>query len=122
MKANELRIGNFLLKNNMVIECDSYSISSIENYENRAKEYEPILLTEGWLEKFGFYDDIEYDDYLEMKIKNDDWDRILTVKKFDNHFMVGNRFGEWVVLGQCKYIHQLQNLYFALTGKELTIK
>lgn len=78
---------------------------------------EPIELTEEWLIKFGFkYDDDEYEFMsLELlsglKIHSDISD------KFSICTLVLNRK---MTIG-IEYVHQLQNLYFALTGKELTI-
>jgi len=41
----------------------------------------------------------------------------------DNDFMIGRTHGHGDTVGLChlKYVHQLQNLYFALTGTELVV-
>ena len=86
--------------------------------------FEPIPLTEAWLRSFGLIG--ERSDY-----------RFTLFDFADNHTCsiesTGNK-GETVAvyieqygegldsLPHIKYVHQLQNLYFALTGKELTIK
>ena len=81
-------------------------------------EHKPIPLTEEWLTRFGF--------------------------ELPAHSWIGDKFhlseygkgskhpngGVWVVamnnnnaiISEIQYVHQLQNLYFALTGEELTIK
>jgi hypothetical protein len=112
MKANELRLGNLLQwkDNKSQLECclnffkDSLFWQHISN-----KELEPIPLTEEWLLKFGFE---KYDTYKYSK----------------NHFYfrkIGDEFQTEV--GEClyktiDYVHQLQNLYFALNDEELTMK
>ena len=126
MKANELRIGNWVkLKDSDPIE--NYQISQI--YERGVNSgsvgmlydiIEPIPLTEEWLEQFGF----DKDGFKQCEFTN--WG--IKVKK-DQHaisehnwivfhgFM--NQFSE---IASLKHVHHLQNLYFALTGEELEIK
>ena len=118
MKAEELRFGNIvfnpnLFKNTAVDILDIYDLAEGRLY----KDFLPIPLTEEWLLKFAF----------EINMDNFDWnagigtncigDFELSLRHTDN---VG-----WFYKSKCtpiKYVHQLQNLYFALTGKELTIK
>lgn len=107
MKANELRIGNYVqypsLKNPIRV---SIIDTSETNTETRAK---PIPLTEEWMGDFGF--------------KLFPWGFVLNAFRIDYNptpltfrYMSDNRSIE------IKYIHQLQNLYFALTGEELQIE
>lgn len=140
MKASELRIGNWIKdrgskqwqidcwesKNKVAAKspvlgyCD-FTKNQIEGHPltEEIDYLQPIQLTEEWLLKFGFYQDIEDDRYLEFKIENDKWNRTLTVQKGEKEFMVSNRFDEWIICGECEFVHQLQNLYFALTQTEL---
>ena len=75
-----------------------------------------IPLTEEWLLKFGFnfvkstHDEAECYDYFYN----------LLYLNMANHSISIN--GKCVLSFIPDYIHQLQNLYFALTGEELTIK
>lgn len=109
MKANELRIGNLVLKYGSEILITPYDLINIELSLN---EYEPITLTEEWLLKFGAdFDDITYQLGCLLLASNCDcfnvWYCTLTYGK----------------LGiKINYVHQLQNLYFALTGEELQVK
>ena len=117
MKATELRIGNYLLPNN---ECQDSYVEVVEIgvdfiicecsggllYRNP----KPIPLTEEWLVKFGF----EKDTY-ERRIV-DSW-------------FIGGKIHLTVTNGllynnylQVNHVHQLQNLYHALTGEELNLK
>lgn len=69
-------------------------------------ECNPIPLTEEWLVKFGFFNN-------ELKAEHN------LFVWYENHIGIKGMLG---IVKPCKciYAHQLQNLYFALTGKELT--
>lgn len=108
MKPTELRIGNWIKRNT---QSDGFQIDhhSFWSCERNPENYKPIYLTEDWLEKFGF--------------KTDD---IIWVK---DEIQIGHyKSGFYLCSGtllrlskKIKYVHQLQNLYFALTGKELKL-
>jgi hypothetical protein len=121
MKATELRIGNWckIVKSPFPQENGEHQIEAITIHYFESKEdliLESIPLTEEWLLKFGL-----------NKLNRD-------VPAFE----AGNLIVEWlferwtgrlyydaytsIQIIQVKYVHQLQNLYFALTGEELTIK
>jgi hypothetical protein len=136
IQVNELMIGNILIDNGFEAISDStdimdsvVSITSIwdsgkldyyigrkvgEIYENESiKEFSPIPLTEDWLVRFGFI------------FSNNQ----TQAKKYYNES--GNIFGLNFVDGvyeftwgatPIRFVHQLQNLYFALTGEELQLK
>lgn len=127
MKANELRIGNWYKGS---IDFPEGSISAKINF-NKEKEFqltrhalkvisqsynngsgsfdligfiEPIPLTEIWLLRFGF------------KRFCKDWAK--------NGIIIHNRKRGFVLrksVPDIKHVHQLQNLYFALTGAELPL-
>ena len=107
MKANELRIGNLLDFEGEALSFE-FEFVKWDNWEL----FKPIPLTEEWLLKFGFtfYRENMYD-----------------IKDFT--FLL-DRFTLWDYTGEERYfiacsinhVHQLQNLYFALTGEELEIK
>lgn len=119
IKANELRIGNFVLWDNE----DIYSIKGIGNNGVRFnndhgqfrlnKRIYPIPLTPEILEKAGFEGNRTgfyhspngkpYSLYL------------------NNEQEVFLYFGDYDTNIKIKHLHHLQNLYFALTGTELEI-
>jgi hypothetical protein len=112
MEANELRIGNLILKNNEIYEISSlffvdlYDGKIRENYNNNYV-IEPIKITKEWLLKFKA-----------VECKTDELvffldDFIITLP---NYFCY-----KGTILKKIKYVHQLQNLYFALTQRELTV-
>lgn len=107
MKANELRIGNWV--SNGEIE---FQITSKDIYHRDVRVYgsfiKGIPITPEWLQRFGF----------ENRGNN------LFVKGKIELRYYANRC-EVVVRGiniTYQYVHQLQNLYFALTGEELELK
>jgi hypothetical protein len=117
MKANELRIGN--LFTDSTNEINVVRDGTFMAINDGIIECEPIPLTEDWLVKFGFIRD--YHGNLYMDINSIDTDeRVLFLHWDDPHDEV------WLLDEEHNYeicsiqkVHQLQNLYFALTGKEL---
>ncbi|MES2864101.1 MAG: hypothetical protein V4666_08285 [Bacteroidota bacterium] len=122
MDTKELRIGNYvwedyggsyLVRGIMPSEQISISKTKTTIAVNYSSEHiNPIPLTEEWLIKFGKKADISdsFGGYViqlpngnGLRIKDNKWNSQHTETKVD-------------------FIHQLQNLYFALTGEELTIK
>lgn len=107
MKANELRIGNLVKLEGISRPIKVSIIDTTETSTNT--KYKPIPLTEEWLLKCGF----EYCDTVTPKAY---WLNGVCIEKVDSMFI---EFSYGIVL---KYLHQLQNLYFALTGEELNIE
>ena len=118
MIANELRIGNLV---NAEIGLPYLSLhymmaKDIENIEKGISKCYPIPLTEEWLLKFGF----ERKDYNWKKLSIcNEWTYLYWEKSAGLELSVSNHF---VKLSHIKYVNQLQNLCFALTGDELIIK
>ncbi len=74
------------------------------------KSIDPIPLTESWLLKFGF-ESIEY--ITQHKAWGIEGLSIISIN---------GKFRAQVTMTETSTVHQLQNLYFALTGHELQIK
>jgi hypothetical protein len=116
MEASELKIGNLIYKcypeGNEVVEVKNIS----ENFVNSLgiSSIKPIPLTEEWLLKFGF----EKNENGLFKLFNESEVPILLNEDLNGWTCDGINFS----VNGTQYIHQLQNLYFALTGEELTIK
>lgn len=104
--ANELRIGNWVKYKKYPLKLLASEIVLIEQGKIKC---EPIPLTREVLEKCGFQ-----------------------ASNVGNHIMYKNGViiffekGKWGIRcdSRCSlnYLHQLQNLYFALTGEELDYK
>ena len=116
MNAKELRIGNYVYAQSGKLVINRDSIYKIENINlQSAKKYEPIPLTEEWLLKFGFN-------------KNNNT-FILNKYSSVTHEKTGFESGFWYSndesnahcyrLKKIEFVHELQNLHFALTGEEL---
>ena len=106
MKASELRVNSYHYFNGQVVKLDLDSIHGVATYD-LLDQYQAIPLTEEWLVRFGF-------DYLDLRF----WSSKLCIHLKDNEFYVLYEQGRLFI----QYVHQLQNLYFALTGEELEIK
>lgn len=113
MKAKELRIGNLVNYGDGVLVLD---INDFRDYD--FKKFEPIPLTEEWLVKFGFEPHGERNS-LNGYSKN----KLRVEYLFDNLEARLIKDSETSYhLTTLKHVHQLQNLYFALTNEELEIK
>lgn len=118
MKANEIRIGNFI---QMVFDgylpkikcCSTHAINDIllADQENTEPFYlQPIPLTEDWIKRAGF-----------VKINHIHEGELYLIEKIKLRIFLNGRCelrGAWIPQS-IKFVHQLQNLYFALTGEEL---
>jgi hypothetical protein len=129
MKATELRINNWYnsVKWGIPVRCELTDFTQLDvmsdgAYDDPPIEYmfEPIPLTEEWLLKFGF--EIKYDgefakDYKfkNLKVRHKKQTLIYIVAIWDED-------DNDCAIIYLDYVHQLQNLYFALTGEELKIK
>ena len=126
MKKEELMYGNKLLFLNEVVTFSHISqiredgvfwIKTIESkIDSKSFHFKPIPLTEEWLLIFGF-----------KKRKNRHlfhWENKIVISEykdeFENFFYPKTGY-DIRFSNEIKYVHQLQNLYFALTGAELTV-
>lgn len=122
MEAKELRIGNWYDCFGRPNQASWATIKDLENAPKNQLWCKPIPLTEEWLVRFGF------------KLEKSGWFVLKRGSKKTNDlkiFHFGNMYcdekfntkggfssGHMMI----EYIHQLQNLYFALTGHELEYK
>jgi hypothetical protein len=126
MKASELRVGSLVEYKGVVYPIYGLSeeapfLDTIEFGSGvlEWKDINPVPITEDWLLRFGF----NYD-------ANDDW-YVLdcgTGVSFSHiidgltHYFSSLEMVWADVLQEIKYVHQFQNLHFALTGEELEVK
>jgi hypothetical protein len=131
MNANELRIGNlvdcFGIREVVVIKKHKIKVQNeiseghfvIEWVPIKSLSLKPIPLTEEMLLKCGF-----------ISGGAKQW-LFITLDKKDECYLYFNPLGKGIAIDQngiecsfeieLNYLHQLQNLYFALTNEELTI-
>jgi len=116
---NELRIGNYFQHGETLVEvsiiyrthfyCES--IDRICHGNSLQENFQPISLTEEWLFKTGFLVDVPSPIYWykgDFKFIHDNGGFLIIFKGLKLHYI--------------QYVHQLQNLYFELTGEGLVIK
>ncbi len=121
IQANELRIGNW-------VEYELYGVKNIQQIEHTDFEFisdnelrcaNPIPLTEEWLVKFGFMQWVEFGHktgtFDLMPICGVSYDlvtkKVMILEK-------GNSMSHWIER-KIEYVHELQNLFFALRKQEL---
>jgi hypothetical protein len=120
MKASELRIGNYVYDtlgkvNRIDLEAITYIVKEPRN------QVKPIPLTEEWLLKLGFkqcgYEMLSWKH--ETLLPSFDLDGI-NWADFDepDYQFLNYKVADEIL--RIDYVHQLQNLYFTLTGEELT--
>jgi hypothetical protein len=131
---NELRIGNLVDLGNRIakiIEIGHLScvVSDLEETQDTMEDYErvkPILLMDEWLLKFSFEKiDKGDNDYITYTDSNHDYYLQIDVRRRDGKYCIlDNSFDDLrdFSMVDIKYVHQLQNLYFTLTGEELILK
>lgn len=130
MEARELRIGNLLHDREgrlCIVEQVGLEIDDCKIYSKFGPTTGlPVIgipLTEEWLLKFGFHYNNNTSSVARLEIQYKDSDFPVTLQATDNGAsMLICRNGIGTACAPCEYIYQLQNLYFALTGQELTIK
>jgi hypothetical protein len=121
LRASELRVGNITTLGVVsLIDQDVFRVvdSEGDSFKNTWAEIKPISLTEEWLLKFGF------EINRQTKEENNIW-RCYSEEGFFEVEQIGSSF--FLDDNHCygtkiNHVHQLQNLYFALTGEELKDK
>jgi hypothetical protein len=117
MKAIELRIGNIVSlygSESTIIPNDFQKWFQNEpNWENRA--FKPIPLTVEWLFRFSAINSKILQGECCLRLK--DQYNLIPCENYFEFLTIGSS----IILADIFYVHQLQNLYFALTGEELTI-
>lgn len=118
LKTSELRIGNKMFLLGKVVSVTPMLIVEQAQSNLACQEYlQPIPLNEEWLVKFGFRFEkgdsendwyfLEYRNFVFFSDTSCDYLKVFI-------WLVGKEI-------EINTVHQLQNLYFALTNQELTI-
>lgn len=112
MKAIDLRIGNKIERvgeTHEVFHISQLSIGTNKHAMDGIENYTPILLSDEWLVNLGF-----------KKSENDNifkhQKNFISVTQERDNF---NIYVQETSIAVIKYVHQLQNIHFALTGIEL---
>lgn len=123
IKANELRLGNWIYNGiREPFQTNGETINNFDVGQAILGLFTPIPLTEEWLVKFGCETRRTNSGhaYLSFEKINPKTDYGSGFELYEDGLFLcdcdGGRIGNKI-----EYVHQLQNLYFALTGEELTI-
>jgi hypothetical protein len=136
MKAEELRLGNYVMAKSP--EREKYeqpvtvNIGYLDMFIHNQCDMMPILLTEEWLSNTGFtriHFTSAFKSPLYYKKLREDTSDMLTLRPyFKGGYLWGHSESEEDFPSEMgspiaiEYVHHLQNLYYALTGEELIIK
>lgn len=135
MESKELRLGNIIKSDTSKLLYWEVTIDDMAYIFNKPENYSGVELTEDWLLRFGFEDKV-----LKYNIENDCYN-FKTIELSDAYGGVENpNPSQWdvflkdywedgnekmssivMLLSEIHYVHQLQNLYFALTNQELIL-
>lgn len=134
INPKELRIGNYVQDSEGVlgvIRLVASDLVYVNHFDGYAiidpifgSELNPIPLSEEWLVKFGF-EELPKTTQHHADMKSNYHCPVLWLNEYTYLASNAKTPTGYLFLNNyridCKYVHQLQNLYFALTGKELTI-
>jgi hypothetical protein len=115
MEAKNFRIGNlvqdFYKQEPYVIDADGIKLCYLIEKEGRYQTtmHSGIPLTEKWITKLGFESNM-------FNWQFGDW----RISKIEDRFNVG--YKSVILVRDMNYVHELQNLFFAITGTELELK
>ena len=112
MKAGDLRLGNWVYNS----RGEYYKIDRLNDY--LPSIFEPILLDENLYRKIAS----NPNNNLCLDNNSTKTDKKIEVRFLFNSLFVVSSFRNFEgLLREVKYVHQLQNLFYDLTGKELEI-
>jgi len=134
VKVSEVRIGNFLLfdfPNRGKVQYKSERINNdFDGFRSIAtinglqpEKVYGIPLTDSWLQKFGF-ERIDKQFQHNWVIRLSKTGVHYSIQFFNDKFWLSNsEYDAWCyVIKDVAYVHELQNLFYALTGEDLVVK
>ncbi|MDV3749673.1 hypothetical protein CMU21_17735 [Elizabethkingia anophelis] len=115
MEAKELRIGNYVYYADVLCKVEGYTSDGYlcaDGVTAPVSAFQPVDITKKWLLKFRF----EHTTIIYVKG--------MVLRLVDKHLVGGFEDNEYGIEHEVKinYVHQLQNLFFALTGEELKLQ
>lgn len=116
MKNNELRIGNLTMQGTVEAILEPGALITDKHCGILVDNVRPIPLTEEWLVKLGFEMRMLcfFHENLTIGRLSPIYDGTADFTFSEVTFMISNN-----PVVKIEHVHQLQNLYFALTGEEL---
>lgn len=117
MKVQELRIGNYYQENGVIYKSNINDLVGLTRMENakRQSAMKGVLLTDEIISQLGF-------DNCERRSKfgafyKDGW---YLIKEDDVYEFIPE--GSSLILSKVRYLHELQNIFYALTKCELSLQ
>ena len=131
IQASELRLGNYILQkvNSKIspVVCDYRHFELLSKGEG--KDLFPIVLKAEWLEKAGFTENKKYallpeahEYILTLPVPGSSRNEIVAYIKSNKECFARAVVDNLVASAPVYHLHQLHNMYYSLTGKELEIK
>ena len=122
MKISELRIGNYIrdvfdIKRHDVkkLDLEDYAVMLNRRNSSHPNTYRGVELNDEWIKIFGFEISKTHDKFF---IK----DNNIGISTADDMFrFIKGNFVCQIVLREIEFVHELQNLYYAITGVELSV-
>lgn len=120
LEVKDLRVTNFIESDGVEMPVAMIGFDAVQLFttqgnliQARLDLIKPIELTPDWLDKFGF--DCPAHSFIGSIFHLTEWDSCPL------NWAVTFNINNAVIVKKLKYVHELQNLYFALTGEELLI-
>ena len=129
--ASQLRLGNFVLhKHNGKINMAPVSFTHFELLQKGdVANFYPVILKPELLEKSGFAENKDYpllpqarEFILTLPVMGTNKNELYGYVKANGECFIRATMNGHVASNNIFHLHQLQNLYFSLTGNELEIK
>lgn len=130
INTNELRPGNYVLHKTGVriipVKCSLQHFERLAKGE--AKDFFPVVLKADILQQCGFIENKDYallpearEFKLTLPVIGNSKNEIFAYIKNNKECFGRATLNSLPISNNFYYLHQLQNLYFALTGEELTV-
>jgi hypothetical protein len=123
LDSHEIRLGNSY---KIELGDGTYKIGliNLEDIENLLDDeidyfYQALEISEEWLIRFGFKSVLDMSYSFPKPYDNLELAYYGSINGFKKGWVITKLFG---FSNGIKYVHELENLYFALTGEELTYK
>lgn len=130
IQAEELRLGNYILqKLNHKVVVVPCNFSHFELLKTSTKDFFPVLLKPEHFEKAGFLENKKYallpdarEFILQLPVIGKNETELYAYSKNNKECFARATLNKLPVSNNIYNLHQLQNLYFVLTGKEIDIR
>ena len=116
INPRELRLGNIFYQSLIGSERSLAAFGNAKDLQlilDNPEKFEPIILTEEWITKFGLSLTEWFGDNF-LIVKDNDFGWYITVRNASRTKKI-----DFIYI---RYVHQLQNIYYDLTGIELITK